>query len=1477
MNAIEWLRMLEGVFGWLLAASWQASVLALLVLALQTLLRGRLNPRWRYALWLLVVLRLVLPALPESALSLFQFAPTPAPALLRPVTEPLFTPIAPTSPAVAAPSSEPARPLTVYSLLALGWLAGALVLFGLTWEANRRFARQVARSPEITDPLLLDLFLAAKAELGVRRSIRLVESRQVQSPAIMGLFSPTLLLPAGVRDRFDATELRLIFLHELAHLKRGDVIVQGLIALLQILHWFNPVLWYAFRRMRLDREPATDALVLSQAGEGEKERYGLMLIKLLENFNQRHSLPTLVGILEDKDQFKRRFSLIARFTRGAYGWSLLGVLLIGILAVACLTKSKSTTSPNDTKASSKTGSEQAKLNGEQLIDAVAREDIPEMSRLLKLGTDVNFRGKDDWTPITKAAASGKVASVQFLLAHGADPNSVKKNWDYSALCLAKKPEIADMLLAAGGKIDASRFMHYGVMFGFPEKVEWLIAHGVDPTKMQGHNPDETLLFDAGSPEVAEILIQHGADVNARAKNGETAIESICFENAKPAEIARVLLKHGADPNARNDNGSTPLMYAYDGATVDVLVEYGADVKAKNKHGDGVIGNARGDASRLQALIRHGAPFDPKTDGPTMMMDAAWRDHVDVIASLLSLGVDPNLKGTWNKEANMYFTPLQESVTSGHLDAAKFLLDHGAKVEPRVIDGKPGPDEMVGALYNRRQDIVQLFWESGIRSISELTYAISQGEPVGAVQKLLDNGIPPNPPQDKFISPLTLAAELGQLDVVTLLVQRGAKIDGLGALSEPPLDQAATEGQDEVVDYLLHHGAQVDYQALWNAVWNSHPYEDQRSKDHFERTVKLLIDAGTLKNITPEQSGQILSAAIDTRYPGGNATVLKMLMEAGLSPKLPLTDRSGKKVNSVIGYYRDLYAKGKDTNNLVSDIKPMLDMLAASEKGVKPEADTPTPNSTETEPPTGKNADESTNAADHAAAPSSQQIEQIIDAVKKDDGVSLAKLVDGVDVGKIQDGDEPLLFDALSAEVVKILLEHGADANMCDKLGRTALIRLNRHGDKNAVPIARVLLDHGADPNARWGDNGDVPLFRVWDSAMVDLLIAHGADPKLKSNSGSDALDYVGIWLDPSVFDALIRGGVPFNVQTNGPDKLVHASNYGNTPLMAKLLALGVDPNTPGAWVPGVPKDEFMSPLAAAVNSGVVSAVALLLDHGAKAEGDKAKIMVIAVEHQPQNRAIAKLLWDRGNRDVSPLLYAISQGASVQEIAKLLDAGSPSDPPQDVVLTPLGYVAKKGNLDVVKLLVARGADVNKGGFHNTIGDSDAPVALAAFEGRDEVVGYLLAHGAKPDPAALCEAAHNSTPYGNERTHDHFEKTVRLLLDAGALKNVTPEQEGVIVNAPIWTRQGPPNATVLKMILDAGGNPNAPMPFTKENGEKPNTVIGFYRDYCAQHKEDPAFGTGWEKIIPLLDMLEAADKGASTNPNTLSPADRTYTGV
>jgi len=413
----------------------------------------------------------------------------------------------------------------------------------------------------------------------------------------------------------------------------------------------------------------------------------------------------------------------------------------------------------------------------------------------------------------------------------------------------------------------------------------------------------------------------------------------------------------------------------------------------------------------------------------------------------------------------------------------------------------------------------------------------------------------------------------------------------------------------------------------------------------------------------------------------------------------------------------------------------------------------------------------------ALIPPGDKAQPIIDAVKKDDAAALAKLVEGVDVGKIQSGGEALLFDSRNPEVTKILLEHGADANARDGSGRPAWARICVNAGKNALPIARVLLDHKADPNAKWGPTGETPLFYAQDGDMVDLLVAHGADTQVKLSSGDGVL-LDAAQRDPSVFEALLRHGVPFDVHADGPTLLVHASIAGNSALMAKLIARGVDPNVPGVWYHRGPKVGLLTPLTGSIFSRQVPAVALLLDHGAKTTTDGYKTMILAVRDHPD---IAKLLWSRGNRDASPLLYAIGQGASVGDITKLLDQGSPADPPQDTTLTPLGYAAMKGQLDAVTLLIARGADVNKGGVYNPEAPiyRMTPLVMAAFEGQDEVVTYLLAHGAKPDPAALYYAANDSIPYANEQPRDHFEKTVRVggagIYHLGANRNATGSAE------------------------------------------------------------------------------------------------------
>jgi len=131
-----------------------------------------------------------------------------------------------------------------------------------------------------------------------------------------------------------------VFLHELGHLKRGDILVNWLMALPLVLHWFNPLVWYAIQRIRVDGESACDALALSHALEGENQPYGQTIIKLLERFSCPAMTPGLVGILETQNQMKRRIGMIAAFKK-THQWPVFAASLFAFLALLTLTDARS--------------------------------------------------------------------------------------------------------------------------------------------------------------------------------------------------------------------------------------------------------------------------------------------------------------------------------------------------------------------------------------------------------------------------------------------------------------------------------------------------------------------------------------------------------------------------------------------------------------------------------------------------------------------------------------------------------------------------------------------------------------------------------------------------------------------------------------------------------------------------------------------------------------------------------------------------------------------------------------------------------------------------------------------------------------------------------------------------------------------------------------------------------------------------------
>src|SRR5678816_2293695 len=281
---LHWLSsVLDGLARWAWHNSLAASVLVALVLIVQRVFRKWLPGNWVYALWLCVLLRLILPAVPSTPFSIFNIAklsgnPGAAPAALLHNGEPgiheesAAENISPVILADHTAGLAPFAPRQWPGLAAYFWIAGALLYLSVVIGHHRKFHGWLKRQEPLTDQRLIDLVGEVKHLLNLQSRIRVFEA--AGTPSLFGAFRPHLLLPKFALETLSDAELRHIILHELIHVKRRDVLLNWLVIVVQSLHWFNPLVWFAMRRLRAARELACDAAVLNRLSTGERMAYG---------------------------------------------------------------------------------------------------------------------------------------------------------------------------------------------------------------------------------------------------------------------------------------------------------------------------------------------------------------------------------------------------------------------------------------------------------------------------------------------------------------------------------------------------------------------------------------------------------------------------------------------------------------------------------------------------------------------------------------------------------------------------------------------------------------------------------------------------------------------------------------------------------------------------------------------------------------------------------------------------------------------------------------------------------------------------------------------------------------------------------------------------------------------------------------------------------------------------------------------------
>jgi len=358
---------LPHLFDWVIETSIMASILVGVILCVKVLLRNRLTPRWHYLLWMILIVRLILPWSPGSSFSVYsillngyesiaseqsqsisssekeQLHETNNLSNLKVVTddERFDTPTSPTivdskKETTNSNGKQEEEPLSIQSIALYIWLTGVILLGFTTYLANRRLQHYIKQQPVITDEKIINIFENCKKSMSIQQNVPLLLAGKIPSPTVLGFLQPRILLSSDQINLLNEQQLRHIFHHELAHIKRRDVGINWLMHFLLILNWFNPIIWVAYVCMREDQELACDAYALSFMEEEEKVPYGYTIISLLEHYRNYYPVPSLANLSKNKRILKRRILMIKKFKKKSYRWSALGILAVAAVASVSL-------------------------------------------------------------------------------------------------------------------------------------------------------------------------------------------------------------------------------------------------------------------------------------------------------------------------------------------------------------------------------------------------------------------------------------------------------------------------------------------------------------------------------------------------------------------------------------------------------------------------------------------------------------------------------------------------------------------------------------------------------------------------------------------------------------------------------------------------------------------------------------------------------------------------------------------------------------------------------------------------------------------------------------------------------------------------------------------------------------------------------------------------------------------------------------
>ncbi|XP_032915431.1 ankyrin-2 isoform X48 [Catharus ustulatus] len=705
------------------------------------------------------------------------------------------------------------------------------------------------------------------------------------------------------------------------------------------------------------------------------------------------------------------------------------------------------------------------------------------------------------------------------------------------------------------------------------------------------------------------------------------------------------LKSGIDINTCNQNGLNALhLAAKEGhvGLVQELLERGSAVDSATKKGNTAlhIASLAGQAEVVKVLVKEGANINAQSqNGFTPLYMAAQENHIEVVKYLLENGAN---QSTATEDG---FTPLAVALQQGHNQAVAILLENDTKGKVRLpalhIAARKDDTKSAALLLQNDHNadvqskmMVNRTTESGF---TPLHIAAHYGN-VNVATLLLNRGAAVDFTARNGITPLHVASKRGNTNMVKLLLDRGGQIDAKTRDGLTPLHCAARSGHDQVVELLLERGAPL----LARTKNGLSPLHMAAQGDHVECVKHLLQHKAPVDDVTLDYLTALHVAAHCGHY-----RVTKLLLDKRANP-------NARALNG----FTPLHIACKKNRIKVMEllVKYGASIQAITESGLTPI---------------------------HVAA----------------------------FMGHLN--------------IVLLLLQNGASPDVTNIRGETALHMAARAGQ---VEVVRCLLRNGALVDARAREE-QTPLHiasRLGKTEIVQLLLQHMAHPDAATTNGYTPLHISAREGQLDVASVLLEAGASHSMSTKKGFTPLHvAAKYGSLEVAKLLLQRRASPDSAG-------KNGY-TPLHIAAKKNQMQIATTLLNYGAETNIlTKQGVTPLHLASQEGHTDMVTLLLEKGsNIHVATKAGLTSLHLAAQEdkvnVAEVLTKhGANQDAQTKLGYTPLIVACHYGNIKMVNFLLKHGANVNaktKNGY--------TPLHQAAQQGHTHIINVLLQHGAKPN--------------------------------------------------------------------------------------------------------------------------------------------------